>query len=384
MRFFELIWRRRWSASLIVVAIMVFAAVIRTPEPVAAPPALPRVAPTTAALQPSTPPVARAQAPTARPTTPPTALPTATPAASPTPSVQPTPTPRPAGTPLRVGIQAGHWLSSELPDELARLRGSTGAFAAGYAEADVNLSIARRVVRLLESDGIVVDLLPATIPPSYDADAFVALHADGSPSSAARGFKLATPWRTSRASQHLLDALTAEYASVTGMPQDGAITFNMRGYYAFSFQRHQHAVAKTTPAVIVEMGFLTNSTDRALLLDQPDKLAIGIANGIVRYLNERDPRDGAALIPPSFTVQRPRSEAGVDLRSAPHENAAVLLHAPTNARLVPFQERDGWYQVFIRGGQRVIGWVPKDALVGTNDSLPAPPSSADSGAGRMP
>lgn len=384
MRLFDLIWRRRWIVSLIVVAIMIFATVIRTPEPVAAPPALPLVAPTAAALQPSPPPTARLQAPTALPSATPTALPSATPAASPTPSVQPTPTPRPAGTPLRVGIQAGHWLSSELPDELARLRGSSGAFAAGYAEADVNLSIARRVARLLESDGIVVDLLPATIPLSYDADAFVALHADGSPSPAARGFKLATPWRTSRASQHLLDALTTEYATVTGMPQDGAITFNMRGYYAFSYQRHRHAIAKTTPAVIVEMGFLTNSTDRALLIDQPDKLAIGIANGIVRYLNERDPRDGAALIPPTFAVQRPSAEAGVDLRAAPRENAAVVLHVPANGRLVPFQERDGWYQVFVRGGQRVTGWVPKDALVRTNDALPAPPSSADSSASRAP
>jgi N-acetylmuramoyl-L-alanine amidase len=380
VRPFELIWRRRWIVSLIVVAIMIFAAATRTPEPVAAPPALPRVAPTAAALRPSAA-VARVQTPTARPTTAPTAQPPATPAASPTPSVQPTPTPRPAGTPLRVGIQAGHWLSSELPDELARLRGSTGAFAAGYAEADVNLAIARRVVRLLESDGIAVDLLPATIPPGYDADAFVALHADGAPSVAARGFKLATPWRTSPASQHLLDAITTEYAAATGMPKDGAITFNMRGYYAFSYQRHQHAVAKTTPSVIVEMGFLTNNTDRALLIEQPDKLAVGIANGIVRYLNERDPRDGAALLPPTFTVQRPSTDAGIDLRAAPRENAAVVLHVPANGRLIPFQERDGWYQVFIRGGQRVTGWVPKDALVGTNDALPAPPSSADTGAG---
>jgi N-acetylmuramoyl-L-alanine amidase-like protein len=377
VRPFNLFWRRRWIMSLIAIAFAISAAITRTPEPVAAPPALPLVAPTAAALRPSTTPAAPAQAPARRPTTPPTARPTATPAPSPTPSVQPTPTPRPAGTPPRVGIQVGHWLSSELPDELARLRGSTGAFAAGYAEVDVNLNVARRVVRLLESDGIVVDLLPATIPAGYDADAFVALHADGSPSSAARGFKLATPWRTSRASQQLLDTLTAEYAAVTGMPQDGAITFNMRGYYAFSYQRHRHAIAKTTPAVIVEMGFLTNSTDRALLIDQPDNLAVGIANGIVRYLNERDPRDGAALIPPSFAMQRPSAEAGVDVRAAPREDAAVLLHVPADARLVPFQERNGWYQVFVRGGQRVVGWVRKDALVTTNEPLPAPPPSTN-------
>ena len=62
----------------------------------------------------------------------------------------------------------------------------------------------------------------------------------------------------------------------------------MRGYYAFNYRRYAHSVAKTTPAAIVEMGFLTNPDDRTLLTQSPDLVAIGIANGIIRYLNERD------------------------------------------------------------------------------------------------
>jgi N-acetylmuramoyl-L-alanine amidase len=302
----------------------------------------------------------------------------ATPTSTPTSSVQLPPTPRPAGTPLRVGIQVGHWLSNELPDELARLRTSSGAFAAGYTEAEVNLDIARRVAALLERDGIAVDVLPATIPPAYDADVFVSLHADGSSNAGARGFKLATPWRTSRASQHLLDALTAEYAAATGLPQDGAITFNMRGYYAFSYRRHEHAVAKTTPAVIIEMGFLTSAADRALLIGQPDTVAVGIANGIVRYLNERDPLDGAALLPPEFKTHRPASPDGVDVYAAPRDDAPVISHAAGDRRLFVFQERDGWYQIFVRGNSRVTGWVRKDAVMETNDPTPTPMPATDS------
>ena len=126
--------------------------------------------------------------PTLTPTDiPPTAtpeLPTATPE-PPTATAEPTtnvlPTPRTG--PVRVGIQVGHWKSSELPDELARLRTSTGARANGLAEVDINLAVGQRVVALLQQRGIETDLLPATVPPGYEADAVVALHADGSTSA---------------------------------------------------------------------------------------------------------------------------------------------------------------------------------------------------------
>jgi hypothetical protein len=373
---------RRWTISLIAVPIALAAAALQAPEPAVAPPAVSAKlveapAPSATAL------VARiaapiAAAPRALAATAPTATAIPTTAPTPTPSVVPTPTARPAGTPPRVGIQAGHWLAKELPDELARLRTSSGAFAAGYAEAQVNVDISRRVAKLLESRGMVVDVLPATIPPGYDADAFVAVHADGSPSGNSRGFKLATPWRTSRASQHLADTLAEEYARATGLPQDDGITFNMRGYYAFNNRRHTYSVAKTTPAVIIETGFLTSAADRRLLIGQPDNVAIGIANGIIRYLSERDPNDGAALIPPDFKIQRPIDPAGIDVRAAPSDKAMILKHIGADGRIFIFQERDGWYQGVIRGDFRMVGWVRKDQVTATNDPPPTPPPATDS------
>jgi hypothetical protein len=306
--------------------------------------------------------------------------PTVTPVpASPTPSVEPTPTPRPPGAVSRVGLQVGHWKSNELPDELARLRTSTGAIAAGYTEVEVNLEVAGRVAKLLEQHGIIVDILPATVPIDYDADVFVTIHADGSHSSGARGFKLSTAWRASRASQQLHDVLREEYAAATGLPWDDGITFNMRGYYAFNYRRHEHAVKKTTPAVIVEMGFLTSAADRSLMIGRPNLAAAGIANGIMRYLGERDPNDGAALLPPEFRSQRAISPDGVDVRSAPRDDAPVLLHAEADRRFNPLQERDGWYQIFVRVGEsRLTGWVRKDQLMATNDPTPTPLPSTDS------
>ncbi|HMP43331.1 MAG TPA: N-acetylmuramoyl-L-alanine amidase, partial [Roseiflexaceae bacterium] len=274
--------------------------------------------------------------------------------AEPTATANPTPTPRPEGTPMRVGIQAGHWNSRDLPDEQARLRTSAGAFAAGYAEWQINLDIARRVEKLLIAEGVAVDVLPATVPPSYDADAFVALHADGSRSTASRGYKLATPWRTSRASADLMAALDTEYGALTRLPRDGAVTVNMRGYYAFNYRRHTHAIAATTPAVILEMGFLTNPSDRAFMVNQADRVAQAIANGVLRYLRERDPSDGAALMPPEYPIQRPISADGLVVRAAPRDNARVLGRAPGDARMVVFSERDGWYEIAVRGEWRLI------------------------------
>jgi N-acetylmuramoyl-L-alanine amidase len=367
----------RWTISLIGVPVAIAAALLRGPGSAAAPPGAPVVA-----MSPANAAVAsvgdRAASPAAKPALQePSATAVPPPTLTPTPSVELTPTARSADMPKRVGIQVGHWQAKDLPDELARLRTSSGANAAGYAEANVNMEIAKRVVKLLQDRGMIVDLLPATIPPSYDADAFVSIHADGARAGSSRGFKLATPWRTSRASQHLADTLTAEYAKATKLPQDGAITVNMRGYYAFNYRRHTHSIAKTTPAVIIETGFLTSAADRALIVGKPDSVASGIANGIMRYLGEHDPSDGGSLLPPEFKTQRPIDPAGLDVRAAPSDKAKLLKHVDGDGRLFVFQERDGWYQVFVRGESRTIGWVRKDLVTATNDPPPAPPPATD-------
>nr|MCU0495061.1 N-acetylmuramoyl-L-alanine amidase [Chloroflexaceae bacterium] len=268
---------------------------------------------------------------TAPPATPTSATPQATatipaPAATapPTgPTAVPTPTPRPAGTPWRVGLQVGHWKVNELPDELARLRTSTGASWNGISEAELNMSIVTRVKPLLEAQGVVVDMLPATVPPRYDADAFIAIHADGVVGATKRGWKIATPWRASQASRQLLRAISDNYPA-TGIPEDvGGVTVNMRGYYAFSYRRFVHAIAPTTPAVILEMGFMTSAADREVMFGQPDLVAQAIANGIMAYLQQRNPNDGAALLPPEFPVLRAKPEGAI-LRAAPNDNARVL------------------------------------------------------------
>ncbi|HEY3058364.1 MAG TPA: N-acetylmuramoyl-L-alanine amidase [Chloroflexota bacterium] len=190
----------------------------------------------------------------------------------------------PPGT-KRIGLQAGHWLTDQVPAELGRLQG--GSNGGGKAEWQVNLDLAQRTAALLEADGFDVDVLPSTIPPRYQAHVFVALHADGDVSGAGRGFKIARPGFSSIPSvdDKLVETLNGIYEAATGLPRDDEhITLRMRYYYAFNSRRYCHAVATGVPQAIVEMGYLTSATDRQWLIGHPDRLARGLADGIAAFL----------------------------------------------------------------------------------------------------
>ncbi len=192
---------------------------------------------------------------------------------------------RPEG-PTRVGIQVGHWKSNELPEELERLRGNTGASGYGMSEWEVNFAIAKRIAEILEEEKIVVDILPATIPPDYWADVFIAIHADGNENRTKSGFKIAGPRRdyTGKNNQ-IIELLKKVYEDSTELSWDEeGISRNMKGYYAFSWRRFEHSIHPMTPAIIFETGFLTNQTDAQLIAGDPDIPAGAIAKGLIMFL----------------------------------------------------------------------------------------------------
>ncbi|MBN1168430.1 N-acetylmuramoyl-L-alanine amidase [Candidatus Woesebacteria bacterium] len=191
--------------------------------------------------------------------------------------------------PAKVAIQVGHFKNDDLPEELKKLRTSDGASAGGYDEWEVNLTIAREIENLLKADGIFVELLPATVPEKYWSDVFIAIHADGSEDTEKSGYKITGPWRdlTGNA-ESLISSIDKYYKTDTGLSLDPNITRNMRGYYAFSWWRYDHAIHPMTTAVIIETGFLTNSSDRAFLTNHPEISAKAIYKGVVEYLqNEK-------------------------------------------------------------------------------------------------
>ena len=191
---------------------------------------------------------------------------------------------RPSG-PAKVGLQVGHWKNAELPEELARLKGNTGAQGGGKFEWEVNLRIAQLTGDILKDHGVEVDIFPSTVPIDYWADVFVAIHADGSTDYSKSGFKIATPRRDYTGKAKALQSyIELEYQNATKLVIDPNITRNMTGYYAFAWWRYDHAVHAMTASAILETGFLTNPSDRKVIVSQPQLSAFGLANGIIGFL----------------------------------------------------------------------------------------------------
>ncbi|HYC79822.1 MAG TPA: N-acetylmuramoyl-L-alanine amidase [Candidatus Binatia bacterium] len=190
---------------------------------------------------------------------------------------------RPEGQ-FKVALQAGHWKANEAPEEFPNLRENTGTSGGGKTEWQVNLEIAEKTKAILESQGITVEILPATIPKEYWADLFIAIHADGNLDQSTTGYKAAAPRRdmTGRAAD-FVKVLEEEYEKTTGLTYDPNVTRNMRGYYAFNWRRYEHSLHPMTTGVILETGFLTNPNDRRIIVNNQEKSAQGISTAVMKF-----------------------------------------------------------------------------------------------------
>ncbi|HEY9077540.1 MAG TPA: N-acetylmuramoyl-L-alanine amidase [Anaerolineaceae bacterium] len=194
-------------------------------------------------------------------------------AAKTTPYPTLTPSPR-----MRIGIVAGHYGHD------------SGAICEdGLREVDVNLKIATLVRDLLTSENYDVDLLKEFDPKlfQYEATALLSIHNDSCSfiNDQATGFKVAAATSTlyPERAERLTECLTHRYKVATGMSfHAGSVTRDMTEYHVFD------EVNSNTPAAIIETGFL--NLDREILTKRPEKVALGIANGLLCYTrNENIP-----------------------------------------------------------------------------------------------
>ncbi len=169
-----------------------------------------------------------------------------------------------------VGIIAGHTGSD------------SGALCPdGLREVEINTDVARRVVALLTARGWKVDLLEEfdTRLNEYQADALLSIHADSCTFPGKTGFKVtgAEASYNPRITQRLVDCVSRYYEKRTGLPFDPyTITYDMTHYHAY------REIAHTTPAVIIETGFMLD--DREMLTQHPDVVAQGIVDGLVCFI----------------------------------------------------------------------------------------------------
>jgi N-acetylmuramoyl-L-alanine amidase len=190
---------------------------------------------------------------------------------------------RPPEGPVRIALQAGHWRADEAPPELSGLR-ENGTRWEDVAEWENNLEIARRAQALLEEAGYVVDLLPAVVPKGYRAHLFISIHADGHRDARVSGYRAASPRRdlTGRA-ERFARLLQDRYGEATGLRLVPTVTRRMQNYYAFNYRRYEHALHPMTIGVILETGFLTSAVDRAVIVDDRDRVARAIVDAVRAY-----------------------------------------------------------------------------------------------------
>lgn len=164
----------------------------------------------------------------------------------------------------------------------------SGAFYEGIAEKDINLAVAKKVEAILLSCGYrvvmtrtedtTVDLYTrADIANGEDADLFVSIHSNAAVNAPDFSGIYTYYHPTSRRGARLAQAIQTPLCAVTGAIDRGIASAD-------------YVVLRETDmcAALVEMGFMTNSAELRLLTTPAyqDKLAAGIAEGIVSYLNQ--------------------------------------------------------------------------------------------------
>jgi N-acetylmuramoyl-L-alanine amidase len=194
-------------------------------------------------------------------------------------------TPQPGGntlvTPqpqLRIGIVAGH----NGNDSGAVCLDANGQVT--LTEAKVNLDIASLVQKSLVEKGFQVDLLNEfdTRLNGYRAVALISIHNDSCEyiNDQATGFKVAASLNTRdvNRAQRLTACLVDRYKRATHLTfHAGSITSDMREYHAFS------EIDPNTITAIIETGFLY--LDRQILTQQTDRVADGIVQGVLCFVN---------------------------------------------------------------------------------------------------
>ena len=174
--------------------------------------------------------------------------------------------------------------------------GWTHGVVSGLREADLNLAVALRLRTLLERAGIDVvmtrthtagtsigNIARARIANRARARLFLRIHADGSTDPAARGTHTLYPayrrgWTDDVYAQSKRAAVIVQrdLRSSLGFPDRGLQ--ERSDYTGFNWAN--------VPAILVEMGFMTNPTEDRLLAtgDFQRRAAVGLCRGTLRFL----------------------------------------------------------------------------------------------------
>ncbi len=168
---------------------------------------------------------------------------------------------------------------------------NAGAEGNGYREQDLVYEIGQETAALLRNAGQEVRLSRPTSQTqlgtsnasslaarvndanAWGADYFISLHANASDIESASGSEAYVFSRGSVA-EALANTILSELSAVRGLENRGV------------FARPTLYVLRKTqmPATLIELGFITNPGDAALMAEEPWLFATGVANGILEFL----------------------------------------------------------------------------------------------------
>ena len=169
---------------------------------------------------------------------------------------------------------------------------NTGAEGNGYYEQDITYEIGRRLYNYLADNPEFSARLSRPTPDTvlgtsnssslttrvreanrWGADVFISLHTNAAVNPAANGAEALIYSTSSEVAFGLADDILEEMTLVTGVRNRGII--ERPGLYVLR--------RTDMPAVLVEMGFISNASDAELMANSPDLFALGIYRGILKY-----------------------------------------------------------------------------------------------------
>lgn len=170
---------------------------------------------------------------------------------------------------------------------------NTGAEGSGYTEQDITYAVGQSLATLLRNNGNFDVRLSRPTPEtqlgtsnasslkvrvddanSWGAQYFISIHANASNSSSVSGSE-ALVYTTPSAATELGEDMLAGLHDATGLPNRG-----------IKVRPGLYVLRKTNmPAVLVELGFITNPYDANLMANNPQLFARGMYNGILDYFN---------------------------------------------------------------------------------------------------
>ena len=168
---------------------------------------------------------------------------------------------------------------------------NTGAEGNGYFEQDITYDIGVRLARLLRqnpnfevrlsrpSPNTVLGISNSTSlservreANAYGADLFLSLHTNAAENPNATGTETLVYSLESTAAE-IGEDIVDELAKATGLRNRGVVA--RPGLYVLR--------RTNMPAVLVEMGFISNPSDADLMVNSPELFAEGIYRGILEY-----------------------------------------------------------------------------------------------------